>query len=382
MNASCKANILLVDDRADQLLVMKVALESLQENIVTALSGREALRQLEAQQFAVILLDIRMPDMDGFETATLMRRRQASKDTPLIFVTAYGQSDFDLPRCYALGAVDYIQTPIVPEILRTKVGVFVELYKKTRQVEHQADELRQRLQELSNSNRELEAFSYSLSHDLRAPLRAIHNFTSIILEDHGERLGADANQLLERSLNAAKRMERLLHGLLALGRVSRREMRLSLIDVESLLREIISDRPEWQPPNAQIEIETSLLSMRGDEASLTQCLTNLLSNAVKFVAPGIVPKVRIYSQALGDQARLWIEDNGIGIPSEAHRKIFETFQRMPHAGDYEGEGIGLTIVHRAVERMGGRVGLESEPGKGSRFWIELPALQDRMTRSA
>ena len=238
------------------------------------------------------------------------------------------------------------------------------------------------MQELSETNRELAAFSYSLSHDLRAPLRAIHRFTDLVLETHRGSLSPEANHFLERSLSAAERMDRLVQSLLALNRVSRREVRMELIDVERLLRDIISERPEWQPPLANIQIDGCVPQMRGDEVSVTQCLTNLVGNAVKFVAPGTVPEIRIYGQAQDGKARLWIEDNGIGIPKEAHTRIFEAFQRMPQAQHYEGEGIGLAIVHRAVERMGGQVGVESEIGKGSRFWIELPTLTETLKKAA
>jgi signal transduction histidine kinase len=320
----------------------------------------------------VVLLDVKMPDMDGFETATLIRQREETRHIPIIFVTAYGQTDTHLARSYSLGGVDYIQTPIIPEILRAKVDVFVKLYKKSQKIAQQSAELHKRIIELTETNRELEAFSYSLSHDLRAPLRAINNFTSLVLEDCSANLGANGTDLLKRVISAATRMERLMQDLLALGRVSRRKIRFELIDVQNLLEAIIGERAEWQSTQAEISIDRSILPMVGDEASLTQCLTNLISNAVKFVAAGVVPRLRIYSQASGDGVRLWVEDNGIGIQNDAHKMIFETFQRIPQSTEYEGEGIGLAIVHAAVERMGGNVGLESEPGSGSRFWIELP----------
>jgi signal transduction histidine kinase len=192
------------------------------------------------------------------------------------------------------------------------------------------------------------------------------------LDDCGEDIGGSATDLLKRVVGATERMEKLMQDLLALGRVSRREIKFTLVDVQSLIEAIIGQRPEFQSPQAEIRIERPVLPMRGDEASLTQCLTNLLDNAVKFVPPGIVPQVRIYSQPVGNQVRLWIEDKGIGIQSNAHKKIFETFQRLPQTSEYEGKRIGLAIVQKAVERTGGKIGLESEPGEGSRFWIELP----------
>jgi signal transduction histidine kinase len=275
----------------------------------------------------------------------------------------------ELPQAMLLQSPGYIQTPIIAAILRAKVGVFVELFKKAKQVEQQRAELQKRLTELTQTSRELEAFAYSLSHDLRAPLRAIHSFTKMVLDDRNQRLDATGTDFLVRVVSAAERI-RLMQDLLTLGRVSHTEMRFKWVDVQRLIEELVSES-ESQRPCAEITVSSPLLPMLGDEASLTQCISNLLSNAVKFVAPGIVPQVRIYSQPLGDKVRLWVEDNGIGIQSEVHKKIFETFQRLPHDIKYEGEGIGLAIVLRAVDRMGGKVGLESEPGKGSRFWIEL-----------
>jgi PleD family two-component response regulator len=191
VRSESKANILIVNDLPEQLMALQAILANLQEKIMIAQSGKEALNHLAANRFAVILLDVMMPEMDGFETATLIRQQEQSWHTPIIFVTGYAPSDANLVRSYSLGAVDYIQTPIVPEILRAKVSVFVELFKKTERIEQQAAELRKRINELTEINQELEVFSYSLSHDLRAPLRAIHNFTSMVLNTCGERLGAD-----------------------------------------------------------------------------------------------------------------------------------------------------------------------------------------------
>jgi two-component system sensor histidine kinase/response regulator len=284
-------------------------LAELHENVLLARSGNEALHHMAARQFAVILLDVKMPGLNGFETAKLIRHRK-EWHAPIIFVTAYGQDDAELRQSYCLGAVDYIQMPVIPQILRAKVEVFVELQKKNEKIEKQASELRRSLAELTQTNRELETVCYSLSHDLRSPLRAINNFTSIVLEDCGRSLDESGRDLLKRVVAAANRMERLMQDLLSLSRVSRQEIQLALVDPEKLAKEIICEEPAFQLPNAQIEIETPLLPMKADEASLTQCLTNLLGNAVKFVAPGIVPQVRVYSRAVGANVRLWFEDNG------------------------------------------------------------------------
>ena len=160
--------------------------------------------------------------------------------------------------------------------------------------------------------------------------------------------------------------------MLAITRLSRQELKFETVNVEKQIRDIIHERPEFQPPKAEIRIESPLCPMRAHEASLTQCLTNLLGNAVKFVAPGVKPQVRIWSAPAGEQVRLWIEDNGIGIESAAQPRVFEMFHRLHNEREYEGTGLGLAIVRKAMERMGGQTGVESEPGRGSRFWLQLP----------
>ena len=243
------------------------------------------------------------------------------------------------------------------------------------QLKAHADELEktvlERTAELRERNAELEAFSYSLSHDLRAPLRTISNFTEFTLEDCRDKLGNHATNL-ERVLSASRRMDRLVIDVLAFTRVSWQEIKVETVDVESLVRAIINERPDFQAPAAEIEIKSPLPPIKGHPASLTQCVTNLLGNAVKFVAKDVVPRIVIRSEITAEIVRLWFEDNGVGIDKAAQPVIFDMFRRAHNKPQYEGSGLGLAIVRKAIERMGGKVGVESEPGKGSRFWIELP----------
>ena len=229
----------------------------------------------------------------------------------------------------------------------------------------------ERTSQLHKSIQELEAFSYSLSHDLRAPLRAIQSYLEIVMEDYGGKIEPEGSEMLGKVIGAAKRMDRMVLDLLAFTRLSNQNMVMQRLDVEQLIRGIILDRSEFQQPNAQISIISPLQRLVGNEASLTQCIVNVLDNAVKFVSPGVQPHVRILSERLPDGAvRLWFEDNGIGIDREAQRQVFQMFQRA-HGSSYPGTGIGLAIVRKAAERMGGEVGMESQPGKGTRFWLKL-----------
>jgi len=226
--------------------------------------------------------------------------------------------------------------------------------------------------ELEASNRELEAFIYSVSHDLRAPLRHIHRFSTLVREDYAKTLDAEALDYLKRVSDSAEQMDRLIEGLLEYSRLSRGEIALRPIETSQVVEEVLRQLyEEAKESRAEITVETPLLPVWGDVLLLTQALTNLLSNALKFVASGSVPKVRLWSELRGSNVRLWIEDRGIGISrANQEKKLFRVFERLE--GDhYPGTGIGLAIVKRAADRMGGSVGVESEIGKGSSFWIEL-----------
>jgi len=517
-----KVNILLVDDRADKLLALQAVLRELNQNVVVAKSGKEALRQLLQTEFAVILLDVSMPGMDGFETASLIRKRPATEHTPIIFVTSMNQSENHVARGYQLGAVDYILTPIVPQILRSKVAVFVELFKRTEEIRRQGERLReleeaaftrrlneavdrleaetkrnrfftlapdmlgighfedgrllqvnsawekilgytedelksvhpfdflhpddrpmaqekastlihgsplgyfetrvrhkdgsyrwigwtaaafhaeklvyifgrdvtqrktneqkieslnaqlkQRVQELTDINSELEAFSYSISHDLRAPLRSMQGFADALLEEHGDRLDSTGQEYARRVVNSAKYMDALLNDLLDYSRLSRAELERAPVDLRHEISELLVPlENEIKNKNAQVEMELASQTVSAHPATLRQILANLVGNALKFTHPDRPPVIRIRSEQRGRSVRISVEDNGIGIAAEHCDRIFRLFERLHTNQAYPGTGIGLALVRKGAERMGGSTGVESTPEKGSRFWVELPA---------
>lgn len=228
----------------------------------------------------------------------------------------------------------------------------------------------ERTAKLEDMVAELETFSYSLSHDMRAPLRAIHSFTEIILNDYGPLIPEGADYL-RRVIRAARRMDRLINDLLGFARLSRGEIERVPVDVDRLVREIIQERPELLPPRARVTVTGTLPPVLGNDASVTQCLTNLLGNAVKFVAPGVIPEVEVFAESAGETVKICVRDNGIGISPEGQRRVFTIFHRLHPLERYEGTGVGLAIARKAAERMGGTVGVQSAEGLGSTFWIEL-----------
>lgn len=240
--------------------------------------------------------------------------------------------------------------------------------------------VRQRTARLREMNEELEHFSYSITHDMRAPLRAMQGFVGMLTEILGPDVPPEAGIYLENISRSAKRMDRLVIDSLSYSKALQQELPLTPVDVRDLLESIISSYPDLQAPKARITLESPLPQVMGNEAGLTQCFSNLLGNAVKFVEPGRVPEVRVRAERRDGMVLLWFEDNGIGIPPQAQVRLFQMFQRVSKA--YEGTGIGLALVRKVAERMGGRVGVESEPGRGSRFWLQLRAAPAPASDSA
>ncbi|ODS39492.1 MAG: hypothetical protein A7316_05455 [Candidatus Altiarchaeales archaeon WOR_SM1_86-2] len=238
------------------------------------------------------------------------------------------------------------------------------------------EELRRAVEELARSNAEMETFVYSVAHDLRAPLRAMQGFGEALLEDYTDQMDPTARDYAHRIVAASHRMDTLIHDLLSYSRISRAEMELKPVGLEDIVADVIDHMGgEIQEKEAHVAVKKPLPEVVGNKNILLHVIGNIISNAVKFTAPGVKPQVRVWAGERDGRVRLWVEDNGIGIAPEYHERIFRVFERLHSIDEYPGTGIGLAIVHKGVERMGGEVGVESAPGKGSKFWIELPKVK-------
>lgn len=245
-----------------------------------------------------------------------------------------------------------------------------ELHRYTEQLEELVSN---RTQQLEEANSALEAFAYSISHDLQEPLRAIRGFATILLEEYDRALNSVGQDLLHRIASSVDRMDNLLVDLLAYSRLSRVDLPLQPINLNLLVRQVLTQlEPSLEEKQAQVTVAEPLLEVVGNFRTVEQIVTNLLTNSIKFVADGVQPQVRVWSERRERNIRLWIEDNGIGIQTQHQERIFGVFERLHSIEAYPGTGIGLAIVRKGIERMGGQVGMESEVGRGSRFWIELP----------
>ncbi|MBC8009202.1 MAG: PAS domain-containing protein, partial [Burkholderiales bacterium] len=243
-----------------------------------------------------------------------------------------------------------------------------------RRADNLEDEVRLRTARLEEVNAELEAFTSSASHDLRVPLHHIQSFADAILEDGAMTLSPEGHANMRMIQVASRRMDRLIVDLLAYSRLSHAEIQIGPIDLERMVEQVLFDlKVTVTAANAVIEVAHPLPTVAADGTGLRQVLTNLLANALKFVAPGRRPTVMIRAERRAGRVRLWIQDNGIGIDASQHDAIFKIFHRLHGNRQYEGTGIGLSLVKRAMQRMGGDCGVESETGSGSRFWVEFRA---------
>jgi two-component system, sensor histidine kinase and response regulator len=380
-----KVNILLVDDQPANLIALEAMLEDLGQNLIRAESGREALKRLLSDDFAVILLDVKMPEMDGFETAALIRQRDRSRHTPILFLTAADTSQTQAVRGYAVGAVDYLVKPVVPEFVRSKVAVFVELAKKNELLRRQAALLAQSEQaalelaetraelvrELEHKNRELESFSYAVSHDLRAPLRRIDSFSRAVLESQGKRLDDEGRKFLSRVREASQQMSQLIDDVLYLSRVTRTELRDQEVDLSEVAELVVSRLQEGQP-NWPVEVRIRPgVVVTGDGQLLKIALENLLQNAWKFTGKQAEPRIEFGVTQTSGEPTYFIRDNGAGFEMTYAARLFGPFQRLHSQQEFPGSGIGLATVQRIIHRHGGKVWAEGLVGQGATFYFTL-----------
>jgi two-component system, sensor histidine kinase and response regulator len=380
-----RVNILLVDDQPANLVALEAMLQSLGQNLIKADSGREALKWLLTHDFAVILLDVKMPEMDGFETAELIRQRDKSHHTPILFLTAADNTPTQAVRGYAVGAADYLVKPVVPEFVRSKVAVFVELAKKTELLRRQAKLLAESEQasrelaetraelvrDLEHKNRELESFSYAVSHDLRAPLRRIDSFSRAVLESQGDRLDEAGQRFLGRVREASQHMSQLIDDVLYLSRVTRADLREQEVDL-SAVTDLILGRLQESEPQRKLDVKVRPgVIVAGDGQLLKIAMENLLGNAWKFTSKEPESRIEFGLTQAGGEPTYFVRDNGAGFDMTYADRLFGPFQRLHQVGDFPGNGIGLATVQRIIHRHGGRVWAEGLVGQGATFYFTM-----------
>ncbi|HEV7593434.1 MAG TPA: ATP-binding protein [Gemmatimonadaceae bacterium] len=410
-----RVNLLLVDDRPENLLALEAILEPLGQSMLRANSGPEALKQVLADDFAVILLDVQMPGMNGFEVAEIIKSREKSRTIPIIFLSAISKEDSYVFKGYSMGAVDYVFKPFNPDILRSKVAVFVDLYLKQAEIQRQADLLRESQKrelelehrtslleaearsaaKLSQMNEELHRrqialeqamgarnrFYASMSHELRTPINAVIGYSTLMLDNIYGPLNGKQKEGLQRTLKAARHLLELVNDVLDLSKIEAGKIELSLQPVmfPALIDDLfVTVRPlaDEYGSTLSLTMESEPFNIVSDPRRVRQILLNLLSNAIKF---GEGKPIRVVCKQCEDKGvEIEVVDEGVGIAKEDMTRIFEEFVQVSESKQ-PGTGLGLPISRRLAQLLDGSLTVCSTPGQGSAFRLTLPAsLEDDM----
>lgn len=416
------ATILIVDDTPANLGIVVEYLESHQFRVLVAQDGQEGLQRAELVRPDLILLDVMLPGLNGFEICRQLKARERTHDIPVIFMTALVDTR-DKVLGFAAGGVDYVTKPLQVEEVMARVNTHLRLRAMQSQLEQQNEELQmlregleqqvaertlalcetnrrlrlevtereraegevrrlntdlegrvaERTAQLTSANRELQAFSYSVSHDLRAPLRAINSFADILAKKHQQELDEEGRHYVERILANSRRMNTLIEDLLQYARTGQAAVRAVPVPLGPIAEQIAATLNERVAAcGGRLEVETPLATPLGDPTLIGQVLCNLIENGLKYRREEVAPEVRLSAVEESGQVLVRVTDNGIGIEPEYHEKIFQVFQRLHSADEYPGNGIGLAIVAKSARLMNGEVSVESTPGHGSTFTVRLP----------
>jgi signal transduction histidine kinase len=402
--------ILLVDDREDNLLSIETILEPDGYKFIKATSGRQALKiLLQEYDFAMILMDVKMPNLNGFETAALIYEREKLKHIPIIFITANNFGDDNIFKGYQAGAVDYIYKPINPGVLRAKVTVLIDLYKKNRQLlaqeqrlvainknleleikerkssEEKIKQLNRQLLEniasLESANKDLDRFAFMASHDLQEPLRKIRMFSDRLQLKYQSVLDDDGKTNITRIQKAAERMQNLITDILTFSKIAVDKAAFVETDINQLIDEVLVDLDEEvKTKNAKLHID-KLPILTVNPGLMKPLFQNLISNALKYAKKDVEPVVRITHEVNtflngknkdSRYCKILIQDNGIGFDQKYAEEIFGMFKRLHHNTEFQGTGIGLALCKKIVEQHKGYISARSKINEGSTFIISLP----------
>jgi len=409
MTADRRVKLLLVDDRPENLLALEAILEPLGQILVSAHSGEEALKCVLQHEFAAILLDVQMPEMSGFDAAQIIKSREKSRYIPIIFLSAINKEDSYVFKGYSMGAVDYVFKPFNPDVLRSKVAVFVDLYMKQQQIMEQAElladserremELQHRAQlleseaksaaQLSELNRQLKdrqkeleqamgvrsRFYASMSHELRTPINAVIGYSTLLIDNIYGPLNEKQREGLQRTLRAARHLLELVNDVLDLSKIEAGKIELTLqpVNIPGLIEDLfVTVRPlaDEHGTNLSFERPAEDMTVVTDPRRVRQILLNLLSNAIKF---GRQKPIRVECTRRDDGGiSTAVVDEGEGVSPDDQQRIFEEFVQVS-SNQQLGTGLGLPISRRLATLLDGSLEVKSAPGIGSVFTLHLPA---------
>ncbi len=378
--------ILVVDDDMLSRTLLSTGLQERSYAVETAEDGPQALEVLRARPFDLVLLDILMPGMDGFQVCQQLKADPNTRDIPIILISALDETE-NIVKAFTMGGVDYITKPFQFEEVLARVETRLALQKLRRQLEETNDELARRLKELAHSNaelqarnEELDAYAHTVAHDLKNPLHLVIGYTELLIQDFDHVSKEEAHQSLRVVAKGARKLNDIIESLLLLAVLRQMEVKTQEVDTASVVAEVQTNlRAMIEDYQTEIVLPEHWPAVLGYTPWVEEVWTNYISNAIKY--GGRPPRVELgYSIPKSARSvhnpqpaiRFWVKDNGPGLAPEAQARLFIPFERLGQV-HVEGHGLGLSIVRRIVEKLGGQAGCESTPGQGSTFWFTLPA---------
>ncbi len=363
------AKLLIVDDESAQMRALCDTLSV--EGYATRgfSSARDALKAIRPGQFDLLLTDLMMPEMDGI--TLINAAREIDETLGAIVMTGHGTIDTAV-QAMQRGALDYILKPFKLNVILPVISRALDVQRLRRENAELQERERRRSEELAAAYQDLESFSYSISHDLRAPLRTIDSFAQILKEDFAEQLGEEGDRLIGVIRTGSQKMDQLIVGLLEFSRIGRQPLDLDRIDMTALADAAAAEvQSLYTGPCPVIEI-TELPVILGDAIIMRQVWCNLIGNALKYSAKRPQPRIKISGRIEGGEAIYQVDDNGAGFDMRYADKLFGVFQRLHRAEEFNGTGVGLAIVHRIIARHGGRIWAQGTPDAGASFQFALP----------
>ena len=368
-----KGNLLIVDDTPDNLRLLSAMLVEQGYEVRKAINGKMALIAVQADPPELILLDIMMPGMNGYQVCEKLKASKKTAEIPVIFLSALDDAN-DKVKAFAVGGVDYITKPFQFSEVLARVENHLTIIRLQKQLQEKNLLLEQLNGELERSNSDLEQFAYIVSHDLQAPLQGIVGNADMLSWKYEKVLGADGDRYINQIVDAGFRMKNLIQDLLNYSRVGKGSLDFKPNDCQEILKEVLSNlQADIDASGATISYKDIPIAI-GNKTQLIQLFQNTLSNAIKFRRPEVNPEIKILATLQSDRYWLFsISDNGIGIASQNLELIFEIFQRLHKSENYPGTGIGMTICKKIVDLHGGKIWVESKLDRGTTVFFTLPS---------
>lgn len=379
-------DILIVDDHLENLQILFSMLTDYGYEVRRTINGQQALNVAMSEPPDIILLDILMPEMDGYEVCRQLKSQKNTASIPVIFLTAL-DDEVDKLKAFELGGVDYITKPFYIKEVIARIENQLTIQRQRRAIAQQNQQLKVqnlRLEELNaelvklntkleQSNQDLEQFAYIASHDLRSPLQTILGFTQILKQKYHDTLDDKGKHYLDRIISGAYRMNKLITALLEYSRIGNKNLEFKPVDGNCILDQVLESLQAEIEQSSAVILRDRLPILHGNEVQIGQLFQNLIGNAIKYRHHHVKPQIKItVEQRINFEYLIGIHDNGIGICSEDFQRIFQVFQRLEHSEEYSGTGIGLAVCQKIVDNHGGRIWVESEENQGTSFYFTLP----------